>query len=54
MRKPIFVVFSIERTPPSPGWILINGEWETREEALVNQQWAEYVAGEVAWIEEKK
>lgn len=42
----IFTVLSIER----PGWVLINAEVDTREEALEYQQWAEYVKGEVSWI----
>lgn len=44
-----FVVLSIER----PEWVLINAEVDTREEALFYQQWAEYMLGEVAWIEER-
>lgn len=47
---PTFAVLSVER----PGWILINAEVATREEALEYQQWAEYVAGEVAWIEVRR
>lgn len=45
-----FVALSIERTAPS-GWVLINAECDTREEALEYQQWAEYEMGEVTWIE---
>lgn len=42
-----FIVLSVER----PGWILINAEVDTIEEALDYQQHAEYELGEVAWIE---
>jgi len=34
-------------------WVLINAECDTRAEALEYQQWAEYVAGEIAWIVER-
>ena len=47
----MFVVISIERKAPR-GWALINAEVVDREEAVEYQQLAEYVLGEVAWIEE--
>ena len=53
-----FIVLSIENHPAlyrgRVMGVLINAEVETIEEALDYQTWAEYVLGEVSWIEERK